>query len=221
LDIASPSERVGQKAIDAAGFQFHEDLTAIRQIEQLGFQASDVTDIVLTHADHDHVGGLADFPSARVHISEEEYSQVVSGHPRYSAEQFSHEPRWVLYAPSSARWFGMEARPLDLFNDVEIHLVPLFGHTMGHCGVALFAGGRWLLHVGDAYYLRVELTADDHPVSALTKHVSEDNELRLVSLRLLRRLAQEHESEVEMFGYHDFNEVPTEKQPKQKSGPRD
>src|SRR5262245_27755964 len=31
-DIAHPIERIGQPAIDAAGFQFHERLTALRHI---------------------------------------------------------------------------------------------------------------------------------------------------------------------------------------------
>jgi hypothetical protein len=29
-------------------------------------------------------------------------------------------------------------------------LVPLFGHTRGHCGVAIRNGSGWLFHVGDA-----------------------------------------------------------------------
>ena len=46
-DVARPLERIGQPAILAAGFQFHEHLTAARQVEMLGFSAVDVTDIVL------------------------------------------------------------------------------------------------------------------------------------------------------------------------------
>jgi glyoxylase-like metal-dependent hydrolase (beta-lactamase superfamily II) len=29
-------------------------------------------------------------------------------------------------------------------------LVPLFGHTRGHCGVAVRTASGWLFHVGDA-----------------------------------------------------------------------
>ena len=67
---------------------------------------------------------------------------------------------------------------------------------------------RWLLHVGDAYYLRVELESDDHPVSLLASRRAEDDARRWAALEQLRRLAHEHRDEVEMFGYHDPSEFP-------------
>jgi glyoxylase-like metal-dependent hydrolase (beta-lactamase superfamily II) len=207
-DIAEPLVRIGQPAIDAAGFQFHEALTAVRQIERLGLRAADVSDIVLTHADPDHAGGLADFPAAAVHISAEEHARLSTGHERYSAAQFAHGPRWVKHAISAERWLGLEARPLPLAAGIEAYLVPLFGHTLGHCGVAIRTGNRWLLHVGDAYYLRAELTTDNHPVTALATLRADDDALRKASLTELRRLAREHGERVDMFAYHDFTELP-------------
>jgi glyoxylase-like metal-dependent hydrolase (beta-lactamase superfamily II) len=106
------------------------------------------------------------------------------------------------------RWFETEARPLPPLAGAEALLIPLFGHTLGHCGVAVRNGGRWLLHVGDAYYLRVELTTNDHPVSALAALRADDDALRRESLAVLRRITRDHGAEVEMFGYHDFTELP-------------
>jgi len=74
--------------------------------------------------------------------------------------------------------------------------------------VAVQQGDRWVLHVGDAYYLRVELTTDDHPVSQLTRQRAEDDSLRRVSLEHLRRLARDHAGEIDLFGYHDPTEFP-------------
>ena len=182
-DIAHPLQRIGQSAIDAAGFQFHEQVTAIRQIERLGFRAQHVTDILITHGDPDHVGGLADFPAAAVHVSEEEHLRLGSGHWRYSPPQFAHTPRWVVHPPSTARWFGLESRTVDVFDGVDIQFIPLFGHTQGHCGVAVRDAGKWLLHVGDAYYLRVELSTDNHPVSALAAQRADDDGLRRRALQ--------------------------------------
>lgn len=208
-DIARPIERIGQPAIEAAGYQFHESLTAARQVERLGFTREAVTDIVLTHADQDHAGGLADFPSASVHISAEEHTQITSGNGRYSPAQFDHQPRWATHSATGNNWFGLESRPLSILGAIDIRLIPLFGHTLGHCGVAIRDKDRWLLHVGDAYYLRVELSTDDHPVSALATFRADSNSLRQASLKELRRLAKDHAEEITMFGYHDLSEFPS------------
>ncbi|MGC3968618.1 MAG: MBL fold metallo-hydrolase [Pirellulales bacterium] len=211
-DIARPTERIGQAAIEAAGVQFHESLTAARQIESLGWNTGDVDDIVLTHADPDHAGGLADFPAARVHISQEEFTQLGSESIRYSAAQFAHGPRWHIHSAADAGepWFVLEARPVQLSSGADVLLVPLFGHTLGHCGVAVRSEDRWLLHVGDAYYLRAELATDDHPVSQLAAMRADDDGRRRASLEELRRLAREHSAEVELCGYHDFSEFPSQ-----------
>lgn len=208
LDVADPQGRIGGSLIEIAGFQFHEDQTAIRQIERLGYRVADVTDIVLTHGDPDHTGGLADFPKAAVHLSSEELARLATGHWRYLPAHFSHRPDWRTCGPANQQWFGLEARPVKLAFGADVQLIPLFGHTLGHCGVALRHNDRWLLHVGDAYYLRVELSTDDHPVSALTAQRADDDGLRRDSLTRLRRLANDHPDEIELFGYHDFGEFP-------------
>lgn len=208
-DIGRPQERIGQAAIDAAGFQFHESLTAARQIERLGYNAAAVTDIIITHADPDHVGGIADFPLARVHIAHEEHTHLQRGHGRYSPSQFDHQPQWVLHPPSEQRWHGLETRPVSVANGAAVSLVPLFGHTLGHSGVAIHVGERWLLHVGDAYYLRGELASDDHPVTALAIMRADDDNLRRKSLAELRRLNHDHAASIDLIGYHDFSEFPT------------
>ena len=208
LDVQDPAGRVGPEAIAAAGFRFRDEDTAARQVERLGFRTADVTDILLTHGDPDHAGGLADFPDAVVHVSAEEHAHIAGGHGRYAPPQFAHGPRWVPHRRSDERWFGLEARPVEFGADTEVQLVWLPGHTLGHCGVAVRTGDRWLLHVGDAYYLRVELEADDHPVSALAAMRADDDSRRRASLAELRRLARDHAGEIDMLGYHDVGEFP-------------
>lgn len=191
-------ERVPGQPREEAGFQFHERLRAVHQVPEL-------SDIVLTHGDPDHAGGLADFPNVPVHVSQEELAAVQAGGERYAPDQFYHQPHWRPHGRSSQRWFGLEARPL--LPEVPIYLIPLFGHTLGHCGVAVQQGERWLLHVGDAYYLRAELNDEHHPVDLLASRNAVDDALRRQSLAQLRRLAARH-PEVAMMGYHDFSEFP-------------
>ena len=207
-DVADPDGRIGRPAIEAAGFQFVEAETALRQVERLGHRADDVKHVVLTHADPDHAGGLADFPDARVHLSAEELDHIKARPDRYRPPQFAHGPRWTPYPGSTRRWYGLEARPLDLGFDEEVLLVPLFGHTLGHSGVAVRQGDRWLLHVGDAYYLRAELTTDDHPVSQLAALRADDDALRRATLDRVRQVFRQAGDEVDMVGYHDFGEFP-------------
>ncbi|TWT96400.1 MBL fold metallo-hydrolase [Neorhodopirellula pilleata] len=206
LDVRDPVDRLGQELIDLGGFQFNESDTAIRQIENLGLQPDQLRHIVLTHCDPDHTGGLADFPNAQVHVGKEELSHVQSGHWRYVAKQFEHSPKWMPHEASNQNWYGLEARTVQTGFSSEILLIPLFGHTLGHCGVAIQQGDRWLLHVGDAYYLRVELTEDDHPVSDLAAQRADNDHWRRESLSQLRRLFRDHSDEIEMIGYHDVTE---------------
>lgn len=210
-DIRRPVERIGADAIAWGGFQFDERDTLVRQVQTLGFSPSDVRDVVLTHADPDHTGGLADFPNATVHMSYEEALALAGGGWRYRPIQFSHGVDWKLHGPSDARWFGLEARRVDLPFRGRVMLIPTFGHTLGHCAVAIEQGdGRWALHAGDSYYLRPELETDDHPVTALAVARAEDDALRRASLAELRRLARDHADVIDMFGYHDPSEFPAE-----------
>ncbi len=209
-DVRDPAGRLGQALIDAVGFQFNEHDTAVMRLAAGGIEREQVGHIVLTHADPDHVGGLADFPGAQVHIAEAEQRNSASGNPRYVPRLFEHQPDWKPYEfETGARdWFGLPARRVDLPIHAEVLLIALPGHTHGHCGVALEHDGRWILHVGDAYYLRVELSQPDHPVTALATARADDDAQRRASLAELRRIADEHADVVDMFGYHDISELP-------------
>lgn len=154
--------------------------TAIRQIERLGKRPEDVKHIICTHLDRDHVGGLPDFPEARVHVFRAEWEAAMrpaslAEKDRYRPCHFAHGPDWVLHETLSARdWFGLECiRELPGLGPGFL-LIPLPGHTRGHCGVALETDDGWLLHCGDACYVGEEL--DDQPHLPL-------------GIRLFRRIA--------------------------------
>lgn len=54
-------------------FQVNASKPALQWLRDLGYQPTDLTDIVLTHLDLDHAGGVADFPHATVHVHAPEY----------------------------------------------------------------------------------------------------------------------------------------------------
>jgi glyoxylase-like metal-dependent hydrolase (beta-lactamase superfamily II) len=204
-DTLNPIERIGQQLIDIVGYRFSEKQTAVRQIENLGLDPENVTDCIISHLDNDHIGGLADFPKATVHVGIEELDNFHSENPRYLKIPLAHNPTIKTYEKSDFTWYGFEARRINLNIETEIFLVPLFGHTLGHCGVALKINSRWLFYVADAYYMRLELNDSNHPVSELTKMRADNNDLRIATLDKIRRLVIDHQ-EIEVFGYHDIEE---------------
>lgn len=129
--------------------------TALRQIEALGFSAGDVSHIVLTHMDFDHIGGIADFPAATVHTTAEEYDWAVVNpdfvsKQRYSPQQWAYGPTIKTHAGPGEAWrFGLSG--IDVLPGITY--LPMPGHTKGHAAVAVDAGERGLLiHAGDAVF---------------------------------------------------------------------
>lgn len=205
LDVQNPTERIGQELIDIVGYRFDESQTALRQIEDLGLKPQNVTDCIISHLDNDHIGGLADFPNATVHVGIEEFENFNSDNPRYLKIPLSRNPTIKTYGKSDLNWFGFEARKVSVNIDMEIYLIPLFGHTLGHCGIALKSDNKWLFYVADAYYLKAELTDLNHPVNELAKIRADDNELRITTVGKLRSFVNDN-PDVEVWGYHDIEE---------------
>ncbi len=204
-DLVDPNLHFTEVLIQQVGFNFRAFQSAKDQILNLGLNPLDVTDIVLSHLDCDHSSGLLDFPKAKIHVAQEELTSFYKPEARYLDFVLQHRPLIQTYGPSTDTWLGFEARYLALHPDLSLALIPLFGHTLGHCGVAFTIEKQTYFYVGDAYYLRAELTDPLHPVHELTKARAADNIQRLFNLERLKVFVVDH-PEICVFGYHDAEE---------------
>ena len=186
--------------------------TALRQVVDLGFRPSDVRHIVPTHLDLDHAGGISDFPGAAVHIYADELRAASSRssfteRSRYRPVQISAVKKWAVVKEEGESWFGFSAvRAIPATKD-EVLLVPLPGHTRGHCGVAVRRSDDWLLHCGDAYFHRSEIEPGSGKappgLRAFERLMSFNDAARRANLAHLRELARLTMGEIKLFCSHD------------------
>lgn len=214
VDVEQPLVSLGATFLERTQADPRLEQTAVAQIAHLGFSPADIGHIVLTHLDLDHSGGLPDFPDAVVHVHDSEYRSAmatVSPHPehtlRYRPAHWAHRPRWQTYPSRADRdWFGFDAIELEGLPE-DILLVPLAGHTAGHCAVAVRGEDGWLLHAGDAYYHRGEIDPDERysiaPWERLESITETDRPLRVANHARLRELLRDHSDEVQIFSAHD------------------
>lgn len=191
-------KRMGKAFIRLMGLAMDPADTAIAQVRAAGYDAGDVSDIVLTHLDLDHVGGIGDFPGARVHVFSDELAAATARASlpeknRYIPAQWAHGPQWVEHAVAGEEWLGFEA--VKVLSD-DVLMIPLRGHTRGHCGVAVRRpSGGWFLHAGDSYFSHGEKeTPRTCPpgLSAFQSLVQMDRKARHANADRVRSLQADH-----------------------------
>ncbi len=210
-DLAHPSQ-LGPGFATVARPRFDPEETALRQVEKLGFRPKDVRHVVTTHMDLDHAGGLPDFPEAKVHVYARELEAVQARatfpeKSRYRPAHFAHGPRWESYEADGEPWNGFECVRQMRGLPPEILLVPLIGHTRGHCAVAVDVGSRWLVHAGDAYFFRGEMDPETPrcppALRVFQERMGIDRWEMSRNKERLRLLAKKKGGELAVFSAHD------------------
>lgn len=130
-----------------AGQAIHEQLAA------RGLRPEDLTCVILTHLDPDHVAGLRHLTGApRIVLPEDEYFWTCR--TVYKARQpmslWQDAPVERLYYRGSP--IGPNRWAIDLFGDESVLLVNLPGHTDGQAAVLLRNGKRFALLTADAAF---------------------------------------------------------------------
>lgn len=101
-------------------------------LRQMGLSADEITDVIITHAHHDHIEALSHFRNAVVHISEEEY---LGG---------------KKYIPSDMIVNVFEDKSLI---DKQIKVIKWGGHSNGSAIVEITANDITHILAGDECYI--------------------------------------------------------------------
>jgi glyoxylase-like metal-dependent hydrolase (beta-lactamase superfamily II) len=122
----------------------------VKRLADHDLQPSDVTDVLLTHAHHDHMVNWPMFREARIFIGAHELETAArepwgeTPTPEFSVHELQNWPTLRAVAEEETIWPGLAA-----------HLAP--GHTRGHLIFVLSAGEEEVIFAGDAVKNRTEL----------------------------------------------------------------
>lgn len=117
-------------------FDIQNFIPPTKAIECFGVSADDVTDIIISHAHHDHIEAVNDFKNARIHIQRDEYK--------------------------SGKSYINDEKELNIFDDEtvidnSVKVIKIGGHSKGSC-IALFDfDGKKYVICGDECYSRDNL----------------------------------------------------------------
>jgi glyoxylase-like metal-dependent hydrolase (beta-lactamase superfamily II) len=215
-DVADPYSRLNRLFLFMMSPDFRAEMTAVRQIEALGFNPRDVRDIVLTHLDFDHAGGLDDFPGAAVHMLDSELhsasrQRTFLDRMRYRPQQWGTRSNWRTYTADGDSWRGFECVREIGSLPPEILMLPTRGHTFGHAAIAVADGPQWLVYAGDAYFYHAEMDPErPYCTPGLRFYqwmMEKDRRARLQNQRRLREIKLE--PDIKLFCAHDVKEFET------------
>jgi glyoxylase-like metal-dependent hydrolase (beta-lactamase superfamily II) len=167
------------------------------QLENLGFAAGDVRTVIVSHLHADHIGGLRDFPNARLVLSAA--ALEVSRLRGFAALRHGFLPslapsdleaRAQVVAAFQDAPLASFGRTHDVFGDGSVRLVPLPGHARGQIGAWLEELKTFL--VTDGAWSTRAITENRPPHPAPLNLFFDDARATLSTLESLHRFHLEH-----------------------------
>ncbi len=115
------------------GFEIRDFIGPVKALNNCGINENDITDIIITHAHHDHIDGVKHFKNATIHIQKDEYE---SG---------------KKYIPQTAV-VNLVDEEFSLCK--EISIIKFGGHSLGSCIVKIQIDNKKYVICGDECYVR-------------------------------------------------------------------
>ncbi len=127
------------------------DWGTLKILEKEGVAPEDVTDIILTHLDSDHIGGLAKdgkpvFPNAVVHVSKLEHDAWKAGKTNRGEEGMDFA--MTQLAPCKVETYVYDEEILPGITARDAH-----GHTPGHATIDLVFDNERFAILGDIMHI--------------------------------------------------------------------
>ncbi|WP_374599702.1 MBL fold metallo-hydrolase [Brevundimonas sp.] len=147
LSIQPMLVRMGDRVVlfdTGAGGQMGTEGKLLTSLSAAGVQPAQVTDILISHAHGDHVGGLVNaqgqlvFANATIRMTANEWD-ALKADPTMAALVTAITPKVQTFAA------GAEVLP-------GVTAVDIQGHTPGHTGYQITSGSEGLLYIGDTMH---------------------------------------------------------------------
>ncbi|MEN3971820.1 N-acyl homoserine lactonase family protein [Sphingomicrobium sp. XHP0235] len=115
----------------------------VSQLDAINLTADDVDYVAISHYHYDHIGQLADFPTATLFEGADDWTII--------KDRASVEP---IYRPwlTGGATLELVAGDKDIFGDGRVVMLDLPGHTPGHHGLLVRLGSGPILLSGDQYH---------------------------------------------------------------------
>ena len=115
------------------GFEMRDFIGPVKALENAGIDKDGITDLIITHAHHDHIEGVSHFGKAVIHIQKDEYEEG----RRYIPEGFD----------------------VNIFKDSfsvckNVEIIKIGGHSKGSCIVEIKDKDKKYVVCGDECYVR-------------------------------------------------------------------